>query len=333
MKTTSMKKLVAVSLLALTVTAIQAKSWRIHQDAAMAPDFTSINAAMSSADVVANDTLYLDPGSSIQGEQTISKQVTIVGCGYFRNTAPHNMASIVGLLKVQASNVKIEGTIFNGEVYLYANNITLERCYAKSNIRVGANSYSGYYHANNCTIRQCYTNSIQGIDKSYNAYTTIENCIIVASWSDFQYLYFPTIKNCYIKQTSSSGWLLDNVDHPFIENCIGINTASSSRTWSSSVTNVESDKNNIWSNLSADNTEANIFSLTGSNDERYQLKEGSPAIGAGNDGTDIGPSGGLYPYVLGGLPAGRPYFEKATVSKCSENDKVNVSLKIKMQNE
>ncbi len=40
-----------------------------------------------------------------------------------------------------------------------------------------------------------------------------------------------------------------------------------------------------------------------STDGQYQLKQGSPAIGAGYDGEDCGAFGGATPYILSGLPA------------------------------
>ena len=69
------------------------------------------------------------------------------------------------------------------------------------------------------------------------------------------------------------------------------------------------------------------------NDQLYQLKEDSPAKGYATDGGDCGPYGGLTPYVPGGLPNGYPYYTKAIIPAKSKNGKVNVSLKIKMQNE
>ena len=39
-----------------------------------------------------------------------------------------------------------------------------------------------------------------------------------------------------------------------------------------------------------------------STDGQWQLKPGSPAIGAGTDGNDIGMFGGPSPYVLSGIP-------------------------------
>ena len=76
-----------------------------------------------------------------------------------------------------------------------------------------------------------------------------------------------------------------------------------------------------------------VFVLKGTNDQRYQLKADSPAKGAATDGGDCGPFGGLYPYVIGGKPAGYPYYTKAVIGTRAENGKINVSLNIKMQNE
>ena len=47
---------------------------------------------------------------------------------------------------------------------------------------------------------------------------------------------------------------------------------------------------------------SSVFLYTGSTDGQYQLKAGSPAIGAGNGGVNCGAYGGPNPYVLSGLP-------------------------------
>lgn len=60
-----------------------AASWRINSNANRHAHFTSINAAMSSADVVAGDTLYLDPGFTLTDNQNVTKRVTIIGGGTF----------------------------------------------------------------------------------------------------------------------------------------------------------------------------------------------------------------------------------------------------------
>jgi hypothetical protein len=45
-----------------------------------------------------------------------------------------------------------------------------------------------------------------------------------------------------------------------------------------------------------------VFIGTGSTDGKWQLKDNSPAKGAGTEGTDIGPFGGPKPYILSGIP-------------------------------
>ena len=62
---------------------VSAKSWRVNNNSTKKANFVDINAAMASADVVAGDTLYLDPGSVLASAQTISKAVTVIGPGYF----------------------------------------------------------------------------------------------------------------------------------------------------------------------------------------------------------------------------------------------------------
>jgi hypothetical protein len=48
-------------------------------------------------------------------------------------------------------------------------------------------------------------------------------------------------------------------------------------------------------------TESHVYTWTGSADAKYQLKTGSPAIGACN-GADCGAFAGTTPYILSGLP-------------------------------
>ena len=335
-KKTNIRMILAVALFALTSTAVQARSWRINNDKTLSPDFTDINAAMSSSDVVAGDTLYLDPGCGLTSNQAISKQVTVIGCGYMRGDAPHAMASIIPNTYITAAYVKIEGVIMIGTVYVRANNVTIERC--KTNeIYLGDASSSSAQHV---TIRQCYSTRVLGAGKTElrSAYCTIENSIIMhnGEFGVLYNLYFPTIKNCYLREANNSATLrysniFYNISHFTVINNIIINTSKPSQIWCDT-SDTELVQNNIISTTESV-TEATVFKLKGTGDQLYQLTDDSPARGAANDGGDCGPMGGLYPYVICGLPAGHPYFTKAVISPRSENDKVKVSLQIRMQNE
>ena len=57
---------------------------------------------------------------------------------------------------------------------------------------------------------------------------------------------------------------------------------------------------------------SDVFVSAGSSDGKWRLKPGSPAIGAGIDGVDLGPFGGPAPYILSGLPS-RPRLTRFAV--------------------
>ena len=347
MKTT-LNIIIATALVAVATT-VSAKSWRINNNAAAAPNFTSINAAMSSADVTAGDTLYLDPGTSLSENQTVSKQVTIVGPGYFRGDTPHAFAYIQGCLYINAASTKVEGVIMLSDIRIKAPNVTIERC-KFTMIEVGDDRAN----AQNCTIRQCYGERIEGQGASYNGYNyhlcssycTVENCILISSagWGCIYDLYTPTIRHNYLKETENSA-VLYSLDNAIIQANIMLNTKTSTNLLSN-VNNISNISQNVMScaettyssvptdvNKFGNTSEAGIFTLTGMNDLRYQLKDDSPAKGYASDGGDCGPYGGLTPYVAGGLPNGYPYYTKAIIPAKSKDGKVNVSLKIKTQNE
>ena len=74
MKTTLFVKAASVVALLLLSSTANAKSWRIHNDTKYHPHFTDINAAMSSAEVQAGDTLYLSKSDELSG-----REATILG--------------------------------------------------------------------------------------------------------------------------------------------------------------------------------------------------------------------------------------------------------------
>lgn len=349
MKTTAIHRVILVmAITALSMTAT-ANSWRINNDTTQKPDFADLNAAMSSEAVQVGDTLYLDPGCALTSNQTVTKQVTIVGCGYLRTDAPHRFAYITGKLYLRAAHIKVEGLIMDGETYVDANYCTIERC-KTAIIHITSESK---YTAQNATIRQCYSTRVEGrgADSNNSAFATIENCIIkyTSSYGPIFNLYSPTIRNNYLKETYSDtdsySTVFDNVKNATIVNNIILNASKNNqllyKVTSSTVTNnVMSCSESTYSSMAETNRftnskdESAIFACKGINEAYYQLKDDSPAKGFAMDGGDCGPFGGLYPYVLGGLPSGYPYYTKTIIApRPDENGKVKVSLQIKIQDE
>ena len=72
-----------------------------------------------------------------------------------------------------------------------------------------------------------------------------------------------------------------------------------------------------------------VFLYTGSTDGQYQLKEGSPAIGAGAGGSDCGVFAGGNPYVLSGLPPIPAVYDFMVGGSGSQ---YNVNMKVKSHN-
>lgn len=342
------------SLLANTV---NARSWRINHDPEAKADFLSINDAMKSADVAEGDVFYLDPGCRLSG-QTITRQgMTIYGTG---NNFEEENPILRGTTTISAASVTLIGIRFNGSISAGGSkgtNLRLERCYITGNIN----------DVNNGLVQNCYI-----IDSrlSCSNNSKIYNNIIIC---DFNYgngssnssdacpiecnsslIYNNTIVSS--RDNMSSVKYAIRGSNNTIKNNIIINRSnivgSSGQTYfqytikSTSI----SDGNNIVNNvLSTD--EANkfadyptnkfignlpltdIFVCEGEDGEYYRLKEGSPAIGAGATGNDCGAYGGERPYVKWCRPRHMPYIYDAKIPAMPTDDKLNITLKIKTQDE
>ncbi len=329
----------AVALCAATT--VSAKSWRINHNPQMKPHFTDINAAMASEEVQAGDTLYLDPNTNLSSNQNVTKQVTIVGTGWGGGEVSYARAVVSGVLTISAAETKVVGLYITGRISINADYVTMERCKMTSYIGTSGN---------NCkyaTIRNCYFEgnvdqaiSGQGQTSVNSAYWTVENCIFnlwgyypkcvynlysalvrnnllvvngsESSAASLMYLGNATVQNNIIMQLNSQRQTIRDCDGTFTNNVIS---------------------QNLWaeSNYIVDNNLASV--LTG-NLESYTLVEGSPAVGGGTDGQDVGIFGGLYPYVANhGLPKGYPYYTKTIVGAKAVDGKVSVTLNVKIANE
>ena len=331
-KVMNMKLSTALSALTLTfalATEADARSWRINNDATKQPNFTTINAACSSDDVQNGDTLYLDPGTSLSETATISKQLTIIGCGYTGVTQPYGIATIQNL-KIIVPNVKLLSLNVSSTVTIKANYATIERC----RINTITNDGSNCQYAN---IRNCYVVHINGAGKSdySTAFWIIENSIVFISNNySIRNLYNATIRNNLILNSNASYYCLYNIGNSQIVNNIIIHTKTAANTLSSVDTYMLN--NNVLS--SETRTDYNRYAATTAavytgDVQDYVLIDESPAAGYGQDGQDCGIFGGLYPYVKGGRPYGHPYYESFVVSSFPVDGNINVSLKVKMQDE
>jgi hypothetical protein len=157
---------------------------------------------------------------------------------------------------------------------------------------------------------------------------------------------------------TTTGFVLFNIKNSTISNNIILNTTTYTTTsenavatynhntiQNTAVTDYNSINNNVLSNDAA-HTWADfptnkfigakvqdVFVNEGNQEEKYRLKEGSPALGYGTNGVDCGAFDGLYPYVVNGRPQFVPYIYDAQIPNTPTDGKLNITLKIKSQNE
>lgn len=345
----------------LFCSAAEAKNWRINNDPAAKADFLSIDAAMASTDVYAGDVLYLDPGCRLPA-QTITKGVTIIGTGY--NLKETEEAMVAGIT-IKANDIKLTGINVSGSIaWSYESkaysNVIIERCKfqgLKTNNWSSNNSYICY----GVKIIGCYvTGDVSGADPK--SPLTVRNSIILGKVYNINN---GTITNNVVIYDSGKNqnnyyynFLLYNITNSTITNNIIINPTTHTTTTDNVVTNwshmtiyntAVTDYNNITNNvLSTDEAHAwadfptnkfigakvaDVFVNEGNQEEKYQLKEGSPALGYGTNGVDCGVFDGEYPYVLCGRPQFVPYIYDAQIPNTPTDGKLNITLKIKSQNE
>ena len=293
--------------------------------------YTTIQAAHDAASD--GDIIYVEPSNDDYGHLNSSKRLTIIGNGYFldqnTNTPFNKLSSRIGNITFGAGSAltKLIGVIATG-VSLQADNITVSRCYLKSN---GINYISG----NNCIISNCFMTST--INNGTGLNTIINGNIIFQpeQWAITNMKNAAIINNIIYSQVT--GYFgsgnpipapIQNSDNCTISNNIfdfrdaGVN-AQALGCGNSPCLNNNSVSNNICltrNGLPAGNGNINgasatttfqvtnpwdgysIYNKNFTQDAIFQLAVGSPAIGIGTGGTNAGAFGGANPYVLSGLP-------------------------------
>lgn len=327
-----MKKLFFLAAAVLLSGAMQARNWRINSIPEAKADFLSITDATASADVKDGDVLYLDPGCHLTGEQRVTKGVTIIGIGF--NLGGSEMESSVQNIAIQCSDVVLTGVHIQN--YLNANstdykNVEVVRC------KIGSVSASAPM-----LVASCYITSRVSLGSNARLYNNIilgpvgmgeggimrNNAIVCSQNTTFVGTTRCTIVdniiiNTYNYRPEDVNNTLYNTD-PSYGNDIKGNILSN-------------DADHVYadhpSNAYVGATVADVFVNEGMYDERYRLKEDSPAKGAGYGGNDCGPFAGYYPYVMSCRPKNIPYIYDAIVPNHPTDNKITVTVKAKNQNE
>lgn len=340
-----MKKILFISLVTALLISInaEAKIWRVNNTAGVTADATSltilfdgINNLPSNPEAANGDTIHVEPSATQYSFPIINKQVVIIGNGYFLGGAGSNPGlqentetSKIGGFRFASGSagtrilgIQITANSDFASGYFGVVNLTFEKCLITASplSMVTANSYTGI------SFRKCFiTASFSVSPASLNDFV-MENCIMeVAGGST---AITPTTGSNIVIRNNIFRTLNGFVDFNFSEAYVANNLVLTLRNHTYVNCNI---KNNIFSfnqtgvttgplstngNNLVGQSVASVIVNSGTNDGKFQLAVGSPAIGGGVDISGFKPDCGAFgssdPYKLSGIP-GVPSIYSLTV--------------------
>lgn len=315
-----------VALLLLCACAAQAQTIRRVNNTGVAVTgvnvYTTLQAAHDAAS--SGDIIYLEPSNTTYGSLTCVRPITIIGNGYFLTQNTGLQVDVREAITEAitfgngSAGARITGCNISGSVNIAANNITVERNRISSGyIYIGYNPSIGSVGVSGIIFRQ---NIVEGGYPIYlypgsTAATAVSNVSIannilgggISSSGQYTRMSNILISNNVIGTLAGTSSYGIDVDNAVIKNNILTYTGTG---------NNFTPRNNAYSYNISGNTEfgtangnqqnvspANLFvGGTASTDGAFQLRTGSPAIGTGESGTDVGAFGGAVPYRIAGIP-------------------------------
>lgn len=288
---------------------LSAKIWTV--DNRPGANFTTLSAAHTAA--VAGDTILVAGSSASYAGFTCTKQLTIIGPGYFLDEnsglQANEFPATIGTCYFNSgsANSVLIGLYFYGQIYFNVK-ATMSRCnstttYANLNLNTGSSG---------SVISQCY---IVSTGTNYSS-SSIE---IGNNLSDL------IISNCYIEHAgnyyatiSTNSYSLSGNSAVYNNVIVGPAKISGGSFYSNIMTNGTftssgvTPLNNIGNSTQFPSGNGNkqnvnmddVFTGTGSTDGRWQIKAGGPADNAGFSGADCGMFDNSLNmgYILSGIP-------------------------------
>ena len=295
-----------------------AKIWRVNNNLGINADFTDLTPAVTAA--AAGDTIMVEASATAYSGPTLTKKLIIIGPGYYFTDATPNPKTEANTNGANIGSVTFNagcaGSVVEGctvaSVFLNESNVTFQRNLCSNYFYT---AYAANSVCNNDTIRQnviygLVSGDITGKATNLLVYNNIFNGPMVQFAGNLN-----NISGYFINNISLNGYSLSCANFTFQNNIFSsanFGAYQSSNIFFNNITNVAFSSTTLPSgNSNQQNVDfATVFngwsSGTGfSSDGRYQLKSGSPAIGAGKINgitVDCGVFGGPAPYILSGMP-------------------------------
>jgi hypothetical protein len=332
-----MKKFYLMLVALITLTAAQAKIWRVNNGTGVITDFTTAQAAHDGA--AAGDTIHFEPSLNDYGNITMSKRLTLISTGSFSTANPNLQAdprnAVLGTINISntAANGSVISVKFSNGINIsnLVSNITLVNCVGDGvnldNFNFGSRSHISINNADNIVVSKCMVTIIRFANNSNN--TIINNNIV---WG-------------YVtSDASSDGVITNNVIRAGNPNdAVNINNSVVANNIFNKSLNTIFTNCNISNNFApgsgtppagftfADMTTVFENASAGFVDNPFQLKSGSPAIAAGEGGIDCGAFGGGSPFKLGATPA-IPSIYKLNVPAAPAGASMNIIFSTRSNN-
>lgn len=326
---------ILIALLLFSGLQLKATIYRVNNNVGVSANFANFTAAYNVA--VNNDTLYFEGSNTTYGNITIAKPLVIIGPGYFLTENPQTQVNLItskfGTISINlgASGAKIIGFDITGTITIACSNFSITHCRIVSNLNINSTA-----SVSNILIAQNY---ITGRIINSTGTAQVTNVLISNN-----YIYTAGSWDCIALPIGYSGVISNNVLK------VGSNTYAigvSNFIVNNNIVlggNVDLNNNSFYNNIcnatqfpAINNNQQNVnmsfvfVGVTGnSTDGQYILAPGSPAIGAGVDGTDCGMFGGLTPYVLSGLPSIPAIYEVIMPASGTTLNGINVNVKAKI---
>ena len=325
-----MKKLISIIVIAVmaTVTLNAQNIWRVNNTPGVDADYTTAQEAHDAA--TAGDIIYFEGSIISYGNLIISKKLTIIGPGYFLSENPQTPVVLApAKLGTLTFSTGSDETVFTGMTVTGAT--TIKSCHKLQIIRNNMWIINGFTDDNSSDllISQNYVNSSIAFNNTTNN-TIITNNYIAGSIAgsltstfiisnNYSNSYIgvsnSTIQNNIVKDVATGIRINNNVLH---NNILAISgTDINGNKYSVDLNTVFVDYNGT---------------LGYSADGKWQLKDGSPASGAGISGEDCGMFDGSTPYVLSGIPAYPHIYNAIIPASGSKQSGLPVTIKIKSKN-
>ncbi len=310
----------------LTVTGYS-KIWTVDNNVgATWANFARVDTALKYANNY--DTVYVMGSTTVYNDITITKPVVIIGPGYFLDqNAPvpiNGGVAAINYITIQRSDVLIIG-MQNYSLSINASttisNVNIRRCYIQNSISIsnGSNyeitqNYIGgniswtYDQVKNIRISGNRVNNItEDGNQLLSNGVIISNNIIFGSITTGCEMIFNNI----FMITSASPVINGKNNSASNNMCRGTQLPAGN------------------GNLLNVNLDYDVYITSTSTDGKYQLAQGSPAIGAGLNGVDMGMYAGAYPYIPSGLPPMPFIYQLSATPAGTAQSGIPVSFKAK----